>query len=1114
MSEFKTKKLVFTVHGIRTFGQWQQRLEKLVAADPQASGCDWDFKHKDYKFFSVFRFINPLTRWIEVRRFRAEFLDKVEDAKADRIYLVGHSFGTHIIANALRGIEPSKRPRIHLIITSGSVLSEWFPWSRSFDDSVTRVVNDCGTRDGILALNAFLPLNSGLAGRFGFAGITDNTLTNRYFRFGHSGYFEKSKSRQPADDPDWFMRRYWVPLIVGDGKVEGADERANGVLTSFEVWSIGLLPRFKWIIPLLLASAVLLLLLYQNTLQSVAFNEETNRLVLGTADASTPEEILEAGETLLEREAEISAREAGWLHWLESNVRDNSALLRPAILTEAGLRLALATRWRGQVIAKDMPGEGPYTDFRASFASDGAIVNLEDSLGSKLSVDLDQLKLVSIERAVETASEEGEGDSGTQPDETTKSLVERCQGGDAYENAPQPSLFAVGKYRIAQTGNSACLFGKPPAADLWGGKIKEAIRIPDSQAVLLTLKSEDEQIEDLGCVVARKDSIATVDRASRFDCPERGATGEYLLRLLPGGQELLFPETVGSREAQGVRQVDISSGKTVTRYRGHEHRLIQLEAKGDHFLSRSALRDEGTEIDRSVKLFAIGNPDPQFSTDQLSSAIVQDARFSPDGAAFFTVSSTSDDPESKKANYAIDVFDTISGPKLADWPPREQLTATLDYLSRERRGARSSCVTSTEGETVANVKIVIRTLAENLKDMRIGGRSCSFTSDQNETFTAIAVKTESHLWIAVVKETSEQQQTKDRVVQIFDDKAKLRAEVPTSVIPELLFVPARQAGEVNLLVMDAGGRFVLQMLADDFRAVPGRCAMPDSAAPLAANLGRYKQAEGAVSLFYDDLKQPDMFRACWLSHDGQVLIENTRDLKLAGWALRAASGGSANIVINGRDDKLWLLSDSSSGGLAKTLRHPDSETAEPSEETEASAEAAPEGGTTDRFLDLIELESGQVQRLVCEDAEVLWSEGSPTLRANIGGTVLLAANLGPSDGGYMADREVAVWDLGTGKCLSRVGDVEIADFAVNGDASIAAVSGDGVTQLWFLSTRSKIAEFPMVEQMVERDDGTIALVSGLRGARTVIEVPATADAWTKTLRSVLPRLPLEDSPGK
>ncbi len=1105
MSEFKTKKLVFTVHGIRTFGQWQQRLEKLVAADPEASGCDWDFKHKDYKFFSVFRFINPLTRWIEVRRFRNEFLDKVEDAKADRIYLVGHSFGTHIIANALRGIEPSKRPKIHLIITSGSVLSEWFPWSRSFDDSVARVVNDCGTRDGILALNAFLPLNSGLAGRFGFAGITDNTLTNRYFRFGHSGYFEESKLRQPVDDRDWFMRKYWVPLLVKDEKVEGADERSNGVLTSFEVWLIGLLPRFKWIVPLLLTSAVLLLLLYQNTLQSIAFNEETNRLVLGTASASTPEEVLEAGETLLGREAEISARESGWLHWLESNFRDNSALLRPAILTEAGLRLAFATRWRGQVIAKDMPGDGPYTDFRATFSGDGAIVNLEDGMGSKLSADLDHLKLVSVERAVETASAEGEGDSGTAPDETTKSLVERCLGGDAYENADLPSLFVVGKYRIAQTGRSACLFGKPAAADLWGGKVKEAVRIPDSQAVLLTLKSDDEEIEDLGCVVARKESMATVDRASRFDCPERGATGEYLLRLLPGGRELLFPETVSSREAQGVRQVDTSSGRTVTRYRGHEHRLIQLEAKQGYFLSRSALRDEGTEVDRSTKLFAIGDPDPLFSTDPLSSATVQDAQFSPDGGFFFTVSSMSDDPDGKKTSYAIDVFDTISGPKPADWPVRDELAATLDYLSRERRGARPSCVTSTEDETAADVKTVIGILEQDLKDTLIGGRSCSFTSDQNETFTAIAVKTVSQLWIAVVMETSEQQQAKSRVVQIFDGKATLRAKVSTPVSPELLFVPARQTGEVSLLVADAGGRFVLQTLADDFRAVPGQCAMPDSAVPLAVNLGRYKQAEGAVSVFYEDLKQPDIFRACWLSYDGQVLIENTRDLKLAGWALRPANGSSASIVINGPDGKLWALSDSSSGGLAKSLRHPDSET----EEAETPAEAPPEGGAADRFMDLIELESGRIQKLACEDAEVLWSDGSPTLRTNMTGTVLLAANLGPSDGGYMADREVAVWDLRTGKCLERIGDVEVADFAVNGDASIVAVSGDGVTQLWYLPTQSKIAEYPIFEQMWEKDDGTIALVSGLPGARAVVEVPASAAEWTKVLRSVMPNLPPE-----
>ena len=101
--------------------------------------------------------------------------------------------------------------------------------------------------------------------------------------------------------------------------------------------------------------------------------------------------------------------------------------------------------------------------------------------------------------------------------------------------------------------------------------------------------------------------------------------------------------------------------------------------------------------------------------------------FPPDGGFFFTVSSMSDDPDGKKTSYAIDVFDTISGPKPADWPVRDELAATLDYLSRERRGARPSCVTSTEDETAADVKTVIGILEQDLKDTLIGGRSCSFT---------------------------------------------------------------------------------------------------------------------------------------------------------------------------------------------------------------------------------------------------------------------------------------------------------------------------------------------------------------------------------------------------
>lgn len=1097
MPEAKTKKLVFTVHGIRTFGQWQQRLEKLVAADPESSGCDWDFKHKDYKFFSVFRFINPLTRWIEVRRFRAEFLDKVEDAKADRIYLVGHSFGTHIIANALRGIEPSKRPKIHLIITSGSVLSEWFPWSRSFDDSVTRVVNDCGTRDGILALNAFLPLNSGLAGRFGFAGITDNTLTNRYFRFGHSGYFEKSRSRQLADDPDWFMRRYWVPLLVRDGKVEGSDERANGLLTSFEVWLIGLLPRFKWIVPLLLASAVLLLLLYQHTLQSIAFNEETNRLVLGTASASTPEGVREAAAMLLEREAEIARREAGWLHQIDSSFRDNSSLLRPVALTEAGLKLSFAARWRGRVVAEDMPASNRDLAVAVSFANNGSHLNLEDSNGNKISADLEKLELLSVERAAEDATAERDGNAEVELDAATMALVERCVGEDSKPDNPE--AFTVGEYRLVRDETSACLFGMPAKDDLWKGKVLELIWISAGQDLLLRLRSDNPDDMDMGCVFVKRERIATIGGLRSFDCPVRNAVGLHLVRSLPSRMTLLFPEVLDSHGAQGVREIyDWEGSEIATRYRGHAEPLIQLDVTDEYLLSRSASGQQGKEIDRSIKLFAIGDPDPLFGTDPLPPLELHDSRFSPDGKSFMSVGSTQKDPESDKVDYALDVFDTISGPKIAEWLVQDELAAALENISWQKHRDRLGCV-DRSGFDANNLKAAIQALSDQWKSMRIAGQICAFGSSENGHFTAIAVKTLSRFWIAIVRQPPDGEVAKAQTVEVFDAKADLKAQIPAST-PEFLFVPAEQMGEVNLMVADTGGRFVLQSLSDDARAVSARCAIPDDSALIAAEPGHDESGEGIVTLFYKDTKQSQIFDACWISHEGHMLIKNTKNIQTAGWAFLPVLGRSMNIIVNGPEDRLWILTNGTSGSLAQ--RWDDLSTVEPEELV---------GGGSDEiepYMELAELESGRVHRLTCENATVLTSKGSPTLRTNRSGSVLLAASLGPSQGIYSADRKVTVWDLQKEACLGQIGDVaEVDDFAVNGDASIVAVSGGGVTQLWFQPTLTKIAEYPQFKQMLMKGDGTIALISGMHHPRTVVEVPASATEWAKTLKSVMPHLP-------
>jgi hypothetical protein len=52
-------------------------------------------------------------------------------------------------------------------------------------------------------------LFTGMAGREGFSGMTGDSLRNRYFRYGHSGYFE---SKHTPDDV--FMKEKWLPLLL------------------------------------------------------------------------------------------------------------------------------------------------------------------------------------------------------------------------------------------------------------------------------------------------------------------------------------------------------------------------------------------------------------------------------------------------------------------------------------------------------------------------------------------------------------------------------------------------------------------------------------------------------------------------------------------------------------------------------------------------------------------------------------------------------------------------------------------------------------------------------------------------------------------------------------
>jgi hypothetical protein len=58
--------LIITVHGIRTYGQWQRRLERLVrSSEPKV-----EFYHYHFGYFSLFAYVTLIFRWLETRRFR------------------------------------------------------------------------------------------------------------------------------------------------------------------------------------------------------------------------------------------------------------------------------------------------------------------------------------------------------------------------------------------------------------------------------------------------------------------------------------------------------------------------------------------------------------------------------------------------------------------------------------------------------------------------------------------------------------------------------------------------------------------------------------------------------------------------------------------------------------------------------------------------------------------------------------------------------------------------------------------------------------------------------------------------------------------------------------
>src|SRR5271163_156088 len=104
-------RLLITVHGIRTFGRWQEELKRKIDAQ---LGEGVEVCHYRYGFFTILAFLIPPFRWLATARFRSELLH-LANRQWSRIDIVAHSFGTHLVGWGLLRLQKVRRPPIHTV---------------------------------------------------------------------------------------------------------------------------------------------------------------------------------------------------------------------------------------------------------------------------------------------------------------------------------------------------------------------------------------------------------------------------------------------------------------------------------------------------------------------------------------------------------------------------------------------------------------------------------------------------------------------------------------------------------------------------------------------------------------------------------------------------------------------------------------------------------------------------------------------------------------------------------------------------------------------------------------------------------------------------------------
>lgn len=174
------KRVVITIHGIRTRGTWQKNLATVLAKNDMVP------HPLDYGRLGVLGFLTPCVRESKLDWFHREYDRIRSQEKVKRPSVIAHSFGTYLVAELLSNYPEVKFDKI---IFAGGIAPKDFDWKKRFDNGqVLHVLNEVATKDIWPAVAKVVIPRAGCSGSAGFCSQISE-VEQHFYPVRHSGTF-------------------------------------------------------------------------------------------------------------------------------------------------------------------------------------------------------------------------------------------------------------------------------------------------------------------------------------------------------------------------------------------------------------------------------------------------------------------------------------------------------------------------------------------------------------------------------------------------------------------------------------------------------------------------------------------------------------------------------------------------------------------------------------------------------------------------------------------------------------------------------------------------------------------------------------------------------------